>query len=154
MARTACFELPTSLKMKLPATPFLGSDIGDGFGKVPAVTVKILSIVLAFAVGMILRLRQDDGAILSRSLAVHLGIFNANLNVLRVIGCHLAFGDSEAAIASSHLYTVIGDAKSDSESKSLCQPIGGDAGVWVNEHRNHGARRHGSVESHPETLSF
>src|SRR5882672_12659242 len=99
MARTACFELPTSLKMNLPATPFLGSDIGDGFGEVPAVTVKILGIVLAFAVGMVLRLSQDDGAVLPRSLAVTLGIFNANLNDVRIVGRRLAVGDSEAAIA-------------------------------------------------------
>src|SRR5882672_6333136 len=107
MARTACFELPTSLKMNLPATPFLGSDVGDGFGDVPAVTEKILGIVLAFAVGMILWFSQDDGAVLPRELAVSLGVFNADLNGLRVFGRHVAFGDGEAAIAGSHLYAVI-----------------------------------------------
>jgi hypothetical protein len=140
--------------MNRAATPFLWSDIGDGFGEVPAVTVKILRVVLAFAVGMILRFSQDNGAVLPRSLAVTLGIFNANLNGVRVVGCHRAFGDSKAAIASSHLYAVIGDAKTDSEAKSFCQPIGGYAGVWINEHGNHGARWHGPVESHLETLSF
>src|SRR5882724_4088906 len=105
--------------MKRTATPFLGSDIGDGFGKVPAVTVKILGVVLAFAVGMILRFTQDDGAVLPRAFAVALGIFNANLNVLRVVGRHLAFGDSETAITSSHLYAVIGDAKTDCEAKNF-----------------------------------
>src|SRR5215475_6715121 len=104
--------------MKLPATPFLRSDIGDGFGEVPAVTVKILSVVLAFAIRMILRFAQDGGAVLPRSLAVTLGIFNANLNVLRVVGRHLAFGDREAAIAGSHLDAVVRNAQTNSETKS------------------------------------
>ena len=76
------FNFQPSLQMKLPATPLIRSDIGDGFGEVPAVTVKILSIVLALTIRMVLRLTQNDGAILPRSLAVPLGIFNANLNVL------------------------------------------------------------------------
>ena len=71
-----------------------------------------------------------------------------------MIGCRRAFGDREAAIASSHLYAVIGDAKTDSEAKSFCQPVGSNAGIWIDEHRNHGARRHGPVESHVETLSL
>jgi hypothetical protein len=83
--------------MKLPATPFLRSDIGDGFGEVPAVTVKILSVVLALAIRMVLRFTQDSRAILSRPLAVTLGIFDANLNVLRVVGRHIALGDRKAA---------------------------------------------------------
>ena len=105
--------------MKFSATPFLGRDVGDGFSEVPAVTVKILDVVLSLAVRMILGFTQDDGAVLPRSLAVTLGIFSANLNVLRVVGRRLAFGDSEAAIASSHLYAVIGDAQTDGEAKSL-----------------------------------
>ena len=40
--------------MKRTATPLFGGDIGDGFGEVQAVAVKILGIVL-FAVGMVLR---------------------------------------------------------------------------------------------------
>src|SRR5882757_8367546 len=99
--------------MKRTATPLLGSDIGDGFGEVPSVTVKILGIVLAFAIGMVLGFRQDNDTVLPRSLTVTFGIFNANLNVLRVVGRYRAFGDSEAAIASLHLYAVIGDAKTD-----------------------------------------
>jgi hypothetical protein len=47
---------------------------------------------------------------------------------------------------------VIGDAEADGETKSLSQPSGGNAGVGVNEHRYHGARRHRSVESHLKTL--
>jgi hypothetical protein len=49
---------------------------------------------------------------------------------------------------------VIGDAETDGEAKSLSQPIGGIAGVGVNEHRYHDARRHRSVGSHLETLSL
>jgi hypothetical protein len=40
-----------SLKMKCTAAPFFGSDIGDGLRKVPAVAVKVLSVVLALAIG-------------------------------------------------------------------------------------------------------
>jgi hypothetical protein len=48
---------------------------------------------------------------------------------------------------------VIGDAKTDSEAESLCQPVGGYARVWVNQHRDDGTRRRGAVGSHCETLS-
>ena len=68
---------------------------------------------------MVLRFTQDNNAVLPRAFAMSLGIFNADLNVLRVVGCHRAFGDSEAAIARSHLYAVIGDAKTHSEAKSF-----------------------------------
>jgi hypothetical protein len=74
--------------MKCATAPFFGSDIGDGFGEVPAVAVKVLSVVLALAIGLVLGFRQDDGTILSRSLAVTLSIFDANLNDVRVVGRH------------------------------------------------------------------
>lgn len=66
--------------MKRTAAPLFGSNIGDGFSEVPAVAVKILSIVLALAIRLILGFRQDDGAVLSRALAVTQGICDANLN--------------------------------------------------------------------------
>jgi hypothetical protein len=50
---------------------------------------------------------------------VTLGIFDANLNDVRIVGYHIAFGDGEAAVAGFHLDAVIGDAKADSEAKSL-----------------------------------
>ena len=140
--------------MKCTTAPFFGSDIGDGFSEVPAVAVKILSIVLALAIGLLLRFRQDDGSILSRALAVTMGIFDANLNDLRIVGRHVSFGDGEAALAGLHLDAVIGDAEPDGEAKGLCQPISCRRGVGINEHRNHGAGRHRSVESHLETLSL
>ena len=105
--------------MKGTAAPFFGSDIGDGLRKVPAVAVKVLSVVLALAIGLVLGFRQDDGTVLSRSLAVSLSIFDANLNDVRVVGYHVAFGDGEAAITGFHLDAVIGDAETDGEAKSL-----------------------------------
>ena len=105
--------------MKCTAAPFFGSDIGDGLRKVPAVAAKVLSVVLALAIGSVLGFRQDDGTVLSRSLAVTLSIFDANLNDVRVVGYHVAFGDGEAAIAGFHLDAVIGDAETDGEAKSL-----------------------------------
>src|SRR5580693_7659315 len=105
--------------MKCTTAPFFGSDIGDGFGEVPAVAVKVLSVVLALAIGLVLGFRQDDGTILSRSLAVTLSIFDANLNDVRVVGYHVAFGDGEAAITGFHLDAVIGDAETDGEAKGL-----------------------------------
>lgn len=107
------FERPLrveSLQMKCTVAPFFGSDIGDGLRKVPAVAVKVLSVVLALAIGLVLGFRQDDGTVLSRSLAVPLRIFDANLNDMRVVGYYVAFGDGEAAIAGFHLDAVIGDA--------------------------------------------
>ena len=54
--------------MKCAAAPFFWSDIDDGLRKVPAVAVKILSVVLALAIGLVLGFSQDDGTVLSRSL--------------------------------------------------------------------------------------
>ncbi len=105
--------------MKCAAAPFFGSNVNDGFGEVPAVAVKILGIVLTFTVGMILGFSQDDGAVLPRPPTVSIGIFNADLNVLRVVRRDRAFGDGEAALAGFHLDAMIGDAETDSEAKSL-----------------------------------
>jgi len=105
--------------MKCTTAPFFGSDIGDGFGEVPAVAVKVLSVVLALAIGLVLGFRQDDGTILSRSLAVTLSIFDANLNDVRIVGRHISFGDGEAALAGLHLDAVIGDAETDRKAKGL-----------------------------------
>ena len=105
--------------MKCTPAPFFGSDIGDGLRKVPAVAVKVLNVVLALTIGLVLGFGQDDGTIPSRSLAVTLSIFDANLNDVRVVGYHVAFGDGKAAIAGFHLDAVIGDAETDGEAKSL-----------------------------------
>src|SRR5215470_5318866 len=99
--------------MKSTTTPFFGSDIGDGFSEIPAMAVKVLSIVLALAIGLLLRWGQDAGSVLPRALAVILSIFNANLNDMRIVGRHISFGDGEAALAGLHLDTVIGDAETD-----------------------------------------
>jgi hypothetical protein len=63
--------------------------------------------------------RQDDGTILSRSLAVTLSIFDANLNDVRVVGRHISFGDGEATLPGFHLDAVISDAEADGEAKGL-----------------------------------
>src|SRR6476659_9827405 len=71
---------PDSLKMKRTAAPFLRSDVGDSFGEVPAMATKVLSVVLALAVRLVLRLGEDDGSVLSRALAVSLGILDPDLD--------------------------------------------------------------------------
>src|SRR5436305_15170073 len=84
-----------SLNMKFSTTPLLGTDVGDGFSEVPAVTVKILHVVLSPAARMILRLTKNNGAVLPRSLALSFGLFNATLNLLRVVGRRFAFSERE-----------------------------------------------------------
>src|ERR1700751_159186 len=86
-----------SLKMKCAAAPFFGSNVNDGFGEVPAVAVKVLRIVLALAIRLLLGFSQDDSSVLPRPLAVSLGILDANLNDMRIVGRHSSFGDGEAA---------------------------------------------------------
>lgn len=117
--------------MKCTVTPLFGSDIVDGFSEVPAVAVKVLSVVLALSIGLILRFRQDDGSVPPRAFAVAVGIFDTNLNHLRIVGQHISFGDGEAALDGLHLYAVIGNAETDGEAKGVAQPIGGSAGVGV-----------------------
>ena len=107
------------LKMKCAIAPFLRSDIGKGLGKVPAVTVKVLSVVLSLAVRVVRRFCQDYGAMLSRSFAVSPGIFDANLNDVRIVGRYISFGDGEATLTSLHLDSVIGNAETDGEAKGV-----------------------------------
>jgi len=140
--------------MKCATAPVFGSDIGDGFGEVPAMAVKVLRVILTLAVGMIPGFGQNDGPILPRALAMCSSIFDANLNNVRLVRHGIAFSDGQATIASLHLDTVIGDTESDREAESLQQPIGRGRGVGINEHRNHGTGWHRSVESHLETLSL
>src|SRR5215475_6926609 len=108
-----------SFKMKCTAAPFLGSDIGNGLGEVPAVAVKILSVVLALAIGLVLGLRKDYGTVLSRLLAVSLNLFDPDLHNVRVVGDYVAFGDGKAAVPGFHLDAVIGDAETNGKAKSL-----------------------------------
>jgi len=108
-----------SLQMKCATAPFFRSDIGDGFGEVPAVAMKILSIILTLAVGVLLRFGQNDRAILSRALTVSFGVIDANLNDVGTIGYHLAFRDGEATLAGFHLNAVVRDAETHAERKSL-----------------------------------
>ena len=105
--------------MECATAPVFGSNIGDGFGEVPAVAEKVLSIVLALAIGLILRFRQDGSSVPSRALAVTLSVFNTNLNDVRFLRRHVSFGNREAAFTSLHLDTVIGDAEPDCEAEGL-----------------------------------
>ena|ERR1700758_1964511 len=105
--------------MKLTVAPLFGGHIRDGFGEVPAMAIKILSIILAFAIRMIFRFRHDDGSVLPRAFAVTNGIFDSNLNDMRIVGRHISFGDGEAALARFHLNAMIGDAETNGEAKSL-----------------------------------
>ena len=66
--------------MKRTAAPFFRSDVGDGLSEVPPVPKKVLSIVLALAIGLVFRLGQDDGSVLPRALAVPVGILDSDLN--------------------------------------------------------------------------
>ena len=105
--------------MKGTAAPFLGCDIGYGFGEVPAMTVKVLSVVLALTVGLILGLSQDDGTVPPCALAVTSNIFDANLDDMRIVGHYVAFSDGEAALTGHHLDTMIPDAETNGEAKRL-----------------------------------
>lgn len=142
------------LKMKCTATPLFGSDIGDGFGEVPAMAVEVLNIVLALPIGMFCRFAQDGGPVPPCAFAVCNSIFDAHLNALRMVGRHTSFADRDAALPRFHLDPVIGNTETDGEAKSPRQPIGCRAGIRISEHRNYGARRHRAVESHLETLSL
>ena len=61
--------------MKCATAPVFGSDIGDGFGEVPTMAVEILSVVLALAVGMVLRFAQNRGAVLASALFRRAAVF-------------------------------------------------------------------------------
>ena len=105
--------------MKSPVAPLLGSDVGNSFSEVPAVAEKVLSVVLAFAIGLVFRFSQDNGSALSRALAMTPRIFDPNLNEVRIVGRYGAFGNREAAFTGFHLDAVISDAEPDREAERL-----------------------------------
>jgi hypothetical protein len=108
-----------SLKVKSAAAPLFWSDVGDGFGEVPAVAAKVLRIVLALAIGVVSRFTQDEGSALASALAVAAGIFDPDLDYVRVVRLRVAFSNRETAIARLHLDAVIRDAKTNGEAKGL-----------------------------------
>ena len=116
---TVAFHTPDSFQVKCATAPFLGGNIGNCFGEVPPMATKILSVVLAFSIGMVLWFRQDDGTVPPRTLAVTARIFDANLNDVRIVGRRVAFGDGETALSRLHLNAMIGDSQADSETKGL-----------------------------------
>src|SRR5690242_18481520 len=105
--------------MKLSAAPLFRSDVGDSFGEIPAVAMKILGVVLALAVGLVGGLAQNGDPVLACALAVTFRILDADLNVLRVIWRDLAFGDGEAPIPGFHLDAVVRDTQADSKPEGL-----------------------------------
>src|SRR6476660_3398201 len=105
--------------MKRTAAPFFRSDVGDSLGEVPAVATKVLSIVLALAVGLVFRLGEDDGSILPRALTVTIGVLDPDLDDMRVVRRDVALGDGETAVSGFHLNAVIGDAQADSKAERL-----------------------------------
>ena len=62
--------------MKPTAAPFFRSDVGDRLGEVPAVTMKVLRVVLPLTAGMVLRLGEDDGSVLPRARTVTVGVLD------------------------------------------------------------------------------
>jgi hypothetical protein len=105
--------------MKGAATPFFRCDVGNGFGEIPSVATKVTSVVLALAIRLILGFSQDNGAILPRALAVGFGIFDPDLNDVRVVRRGAAFSNREAALANLHLDMVVRDTKTNGEAKGL-----------------------------------
>ena len=145
---------PQSLQMKFPTTPIFWSNIGNGLSEIPSMPVKVLRIVLPLAVRMLYRFAQNDGSVLPRAFAVLIGAFDPHLHALRMIRRHISFANGEAALARLHLDSVIGNTQTNRETKSLRKPIGCRTRIGISEHWNYGARRDGSVKSHPETLSL
>lgn len=96
--------------MKGSAAPFFRGDIGDSFRKVPPVATKILSVILALAIGVIRRLGQDNRSVPPRAFAVLLAVFDSNLDDVGVIRHAVAFSYGETTVPRFHLDTVVGYA--------------------------------------------
>ncbi len=109
----------TSLEVEGAAAPFFWSNVGNGFSEVPAVAPEVLSVVLALAIGLVLRFSQDDSPAPPRALAVALGMFDPDLNDVRVVRCRAAFGNGETAVTRLHLDAVVRDAKTNGEAKGV-----------------------------------
>ncbi len=103
------------LEMELPSAPFLRGNVLDRLCEVPMVTVEVPSIVLTLSVGLILRLGQDHGTVLPRTLAVPLSVFDANLDDVGFVRSDIAFCDREATVSGFHLDAMICNPQADTE---------------------------------------
>src|SRR5437870_5278159 len=140
--------------MKCAAAPFFRRNVGDSLSEVPAMPIKILSVILALAIGMFFGFSEDDRSVLARALAMTFGIFDADLDDMRIVGRYITLSNGEAPIAGFHLDPVVGDTQPHREAKGLRQPVGSNARIWVDEHRNHCARGNGPIESHKSIVTI
>src|SRR5579863_8141287 len=142
------------LKIHWRAAPGFGIDIREGLGEIPSMAEEVLRVVLPFAIHMIDRFGEDDGAVPAGTLAVSAGIFDAYLRDMGIFRDGVAFGDGEAALAGAHLNAMVGDAQTHCEAERLRQPISGDARVGIVKNWNNGAWRNGAIGAHGATLPF
>src|SRR5215475_203608 len=98
------------------ATPFEWVNVGDRLSEIPAMAEEVLHVVLALAVHMIGRFGEDDSTVLAGAGTVAVGILNADLRDMGVLGDDDAFGNGEASLAGSHLNAMVGDAKANRKS--------------------------------------
>ena len=92
------------------ATPLLGSYVGDGLGKCPAMTSEILDVVLALAVGMVSWGREDAGTLLAGSLVVIVHIGHAHHDEARAVDWRVTFGHHNASVTHFKLDAMVGNA--------------------------------------------
>lgn len=96
--------------MEGAVAPIFWGNIGNCFSEIPTVPKKIPSVILAFAIWVLCRFGNNDRAVLPRTFAVTPSIFDSDLSDVGVVWHNIAFRNSEAAIPSFHLDSVIGDA--------------------------------------------
>jgi hypothetical protein len=68
---------------------------------------------------MVSRFGQDDRAVLPRAVAMTVGIFDPDLNDVRVVRRDVALGYGETPVAGAHLDPVVGDAQTNREVKGF-----------------------------------
>jgi hypothetical protein len=80
---------------------------------------EILGVVLALAIHVVSGFGQNERTILARAFAVGSHIFDSNLGHVRMFWQHIALGDGEAALAGTHLNSMVGDAQPNREPKGF-----------------------------------
>src|SRR5215467_5955691 len=157
-----------SLQLAGRAAPLLGSDVGDGLGKRPAVAGEVLDAVLPFPEWVVGWYSEHSGAAFFGALVMAVDVFDAHHHGVREIDsarrCSLCaarvaavsrglLGHHHRAVAYIELCAVVRDSQAQREPEGIAEPVNGLADVRIRELWNHRAARYGTVHKHFLSLS-
>lgn len=78
-------------------------------------------------------------AMLAGSLVMTIRIGHTYHHKMHIVRWHVSFGHNDTSVTCFELDTMVGDAESNREPKSIAEPVRCGADIGVREHGNDGA---------------